>query len=112
MMRKCKITVLKKTFFPELAEEYGAEGIGPCRITEEGQSWITDFYRMPAGFCEEAWIAIRHYAFAICHGGAKELFFNDNWVRVPETAICSCNDGLRPVVFKIEPATPEESQTS
>ncbi len=103
MMRQCKITVLKKTFHPDLAKEYGAAEIGPCGVTEEGQTWITDFYKKPEGFCEEAWSALRHYVFAITHGGAKELFFRDNWIRVPETAICSCNDGLRPVIFKIEP---------
>ncbi len=107
MMRKCKITVLKKTFLPELAKEYGVDGLGPCKVTEEGQTWITDFHRKPEGFCEEAWTALKHYVFAIIHGGAKDLFFQDSWIKVPEVAICSCNDGLRPVIFKVEPADPE-----
>ncbi|HIZ03132.1 MAG TPA: hypothetical protein H9727_02490 [Candidatus Borkfalkia avistercoris] len=29
-MKKVKITVLRKTFIKDLAEEYGAEGPGPC----------------------------------------------------------------------------------
>ena len=29
-MKKCKITVLKKTFDKNLAEEYGAPNLGPC----------------------------------------------------------------------------------
>lgn len=37
------------------------------------------------------------------------LFYNGDWIRKPGVAICSCNDGLRPVIFKLE-ATDEESQ--
>ena len=25
-----------------------------------------------------------------------------DWIRTPGVAICSCNDGLRPVIFKME----------
>ena len=32
-----------------------------------------------------------------------------DWISKPGMAICSCNDGLRPVIFKLE-ATDEESQ--
>ena len=28
-------------------------------------------------------------------------YFGD-WIRKPGVAICSCNDGLRPVIFKLE----------
>ena len=101
MLRKCKITVLKKTFNEELAREYGAEGIAPCDFVREGQEYITDFQR-PEGFCEEAWNAMHQYVFAIAHGGADKLFFDDTWIRKPGMAVCSCNDGLRPVIFKIE----------
>ena len=33
------------------------------------------------------------------------------WIRKPGVAICSCNDGLRPVIFKLE-ATDEEAVPS
>ena len=43
------------------------------------------------------------YVFTLAHGGAaKELFYYGDWIRKPGVAICSCNDGLRPVIFKIE----------
>ena len=45
--------------------------------------------------------------FALSHGG-EELFYYGDWIRKPGVAICSCNDGLRPVIFKIE-RTGEES---
>ena len=34
-----------------------------------------------------------------------------DWIRKPNVAIVSCNDGLRPVIMKLE-ATDEESEIS
>lgn len=102
-MNKCKITVLKKTFDQELAEEFGAEGLKACPMLKEGQVFYAD-YACPDGFCDEAWKAIYQYVFALAHGMGKngELFYYGDWIRKPGVAICSCNDGLRPVIFKIE----------
>ena len=85
-MKKVKITVLKKHFDKELAAEYGAEGLGACPMLREGQVFYAD-YAKPEGFCDEAY---------------------GDWIKKPGVAICSCNDGLRPVIFKLE-ATDEES---
>ena len=30
------------------------------------------------------------------------LFYYGDWIRTPGVAVCSCNDGLRPVIFKLE----------
>ena len=30
------------------------------------------------------------------------MFYYGDWIRKPGVAICSCNDGLRPVIFKLE----------
>ena len=43
------------------------------------------------------------------YGAEKGLFYYGDWIRVPGVAICSCNDGLRPVIFKLE-ATDETSE--
>ena len=107
-MKKCKITVLKKTFDEELAREYGAEGLTACPMLREGQVFYAD-YAKPEGFCDEAWKAVYQYVFALSHGAVNELFYYGDWIRKPGVAICSCNDGLRPVIFKIE-ATGEESE--
>ncbi len=56
-------------------------------------------YAKPEGFCDEAWKAIYQYAFALSHGAEKELFYYGDWIRKPGVAICSCNDGLRPVIL-------------
>ena len=100
-MNKVKITVLKTTFDAELAEDYGAKGLGPCPMLKAGQIFYAD-YAKPQGFCDEAWKAIYQYVFALAHGKGDELFYYGDWIRVPGVAICSCNDGLRPVIFKLE----------
>lgn len=107
-MKKCRITILKTTLDRELAAEYGAPGLGPCPMMEEGQVFYAD-YAKPEGFCDEAWKAIYQYVFALSHGAGQELFYYGDWIRKPGVAICSCNDGLRPVIMKIE-ATDEEAK--
>lgn len=107
-MKKVKITVLKTTLDKELAAEYGAEGLKACPMLKAGQVFYAD-YAKPEGFCDEAWKAIYQYAFALAHGAGSGLFYYGDWIRKPGVAICSCNDGLRPVIFKLE-ATGEESE--
>lgn len=107
-MKKVKITVLKTTLDRELATEFGVEGLSACPMLTAGQVFHAD-YAKPDGFCDEAWKAIYQYVFALAHGMGKELFYYGDWIRKPGVAICSCNDGLRPVIFKLE-ATDEEAK--
>ncbi len=106
-MKKVKITVLKTTLDRELAKEYGAPGLTACPMMKEGQILYVD-YAKPEGFCDEAWKAIYQYVFALAHGADAGTFYYGDWIRKPGVAICSCNDGLRPVIFKLE-ATEDES---
>ena len=103
-MKKVKITVLKKTFDEELAKEYGADGLTSCPMLREGQVFYAD-YAKPEGFCDEAWKAIYQYVFALAHGAGNQVFYYGDWIKKPGVAICSCNDGLRPVIFKLETTT-------
>ena len=98
-MKKCKIEVIKKTFNEELAKEYGCPGIGPCPFHQVGQVYYGDCSK-PEGFCDDAWRAIFQYVFALANGSGK-FYFND-WIEKEGVAIACCNDGLRPVIFKIE----------
>lgn len=107
-MKKVRITVLKTTLDEQLAREYGVEGLGPCPMLREGQVFYAD-YAKPDGLCDEAWKALYQYAFALAHGAGGETFYFGDWIRTPGVAICSCNDGLRPVIFKLE-ATDEASR--
>ena len=104
-MKKCKITVLKRYFDEELAKEYGVKGIGKCPVHKEGQVYYAT-HAKPDGFCNEAWKAIYQYAFALAHN--SDVFYYGDWIEKRGVAICSCNDGLRPVIFKIE-RTEEEA---
>ena len=92
-MKKVRITVLKTTLDEELSREYGVEGLTACPMMKAGQVFYAD-HAKPEGFCDEAWKAIYQYVFALAHGA--------------ENGLCSCNDGLRPVIFKLE-ATDEEA---
>lgn len=108
MMQKVRITVLKTTLDQALAEEYGAIGLTACPMMMAGQVFYAD-YAKPEGFCDEAWKAIYQYVFALAHGAGNDTFYFGDWIRKPGVAICSCNDGLRPVIFKLE-ATGEEAR--
>ena len=107
-MKKVKITVLKTTLDKELAQEYGIEGLTACPMLKAGDVFYAEDANAE-GRCDEAGKAIYKYDFALAHGADKELFYYGDWIKKPGIAICSCNDGLRPVIFKLE-ATDEESQ--
>ena len=47
--------------------------------------------------------------FALAHGAGDGLLYYGDWIRKPGVAICSCNVGLRQVIFKLE-ATDEVSE--
>ena len=100
-MNKVKITVLKTTLDKELATEYGVEGLTACPMLKAGQVFYAD-YAKPDGLCDEAWKAIYQYVFALAHGAQEQLFYYGDWIKEKGVAICSCNDGLRPVIFKLE----------
>ena len=106
-MKKVKITILETTLNDKLAKEYGADGLTACPMMRKGQVFWAD-YAKPDGFCDEAWKAIYQYVFALAHGAGKERFYYGDWIKNPGVAICSCNDGLRPVIMKLE-ATEEEA---
>lgn len=107
-MKKVKIEVLKTTLDKELAAEYGVPGLTACPMMKAGQVFYAD-YAKPDGLCDEAWKAIYQYVFALAHGADRDVFYYGDWIRTPGVAICSCNDGLRPVIFKLT-ATDEESE--
>ncbi|MCL2498527.1 MAG: TIGR04076 family protein [Symbiobacteriaceae bacterium] len=98
-MKDIKITVLETVFLEELAQEYAQPTLGPCTRHPKGSEYISPGGRMPEGFCEEAWAAIGRYAFALAHGAPG---FWPNWMKLPGMTINTCNDGVRPVVFKLE----------
>ena len=94
MNYECKITVLETKVFPELQEKYLADPkSGPCPCFKAGDTFLLkrtpeqdDFYHLMNGkFCGD-----------------------------DRMMIACCNDGTRPVIFKIEridiPENKEEKQ--
>ena len=107
-MKKVKITVLELGFNEKLAKEYGVENLDTCPNFKVGDVFFAD-YAKPNGFCDEAWKAIYQYVFSLAHGGENAIFYYGDWICKPGVAIVCCNDGLRPVTFKLE-ATEEISK--
>lgn len=99
-MKKVKITVLRKHYYPELAEEYLTDGkeAGPCPLLEAGDTFVFEGNaKMPEGLCPWAWIDIYNNVSTISAGGTYSPWNN----RDGQTVAC-CTDGIRPVVFLIE----------
>ena len=73
---------------------------------EEGQVWIANGWERPEGFCGSAWDSISAFVMTLAHGGGD---FYDGWMKNPNSAMISCNDGFRPVSFYLE-ALEEDSE--
>ena len=99
-MKNVKITILNTTLQEDLAREYGVDGLTTCPMMNEGEVYYAD-YAKPENFCDEAWKAIYQYVFALAHG-IDEIWYYGDWIKTPGVAIVSCNDGLRPVIMKLE----------
>ncbi|MGI6534953.1 MAG: TIGR04076 family protein [Eggerthellaceae bacterium] len=124
MQHTCTVTVLKTPCFEDLQRMYLADpASGPCPCFAVGQEFT--FHRTPgrddfwdfgrhAGRdgepfpCAEAWDAISRYIYTALQGGS----IMSRWTNDERMMIACCNDGTRPVTFKIErhdiPETPEE----
>ena len=102
-MAKAKITVIKKECYEDLQEKYLADPkSGRCDYFDVGQEFIVDgkgYQSMLGGhFCMEAWDAVNRYVYAALQGGS----IMKGWTNDEKMMIACCNDGTRPVVFKIE----------
>lgn len=123
MQHKCKVTVLETKVFSDLQEKYLADPqSGPCPCFEAGQVFEFDrtpendsFYHLGKGTlvgggdfpCGEAWDAISRYVYTALQGG----FIMKSWTNDDRMMIACCNDGTRPVIFKIERVdTPESDE--
>lgn len=128
MQHKVKLTVLDKKLYPELQREYCLDkeaGACPCyeigdefifsrygdkddfwhcgintvvnrAKKAEGEEFIAGGERYP--HCAEAWDAFSRYIYTGLNGGA----IMRNWMENPKVMITCCQDGTRPVIFKIE----------
>ncbi len=100
MRSKIKITVLKRLGASDLFDELPVTPVSPaeaCGIYEDGQEFMIDTdLKLPENFCESAWNSIRSSIVTLSYGG------NFPWFKEQGVDITCCNDGLRPVIFKLE----------
>ena len=97
-VKKCRITVMKTAFYPELAAKYENPIDHACDM-RQGQVFIADGFKRPQGMCESAWESMSPFVMTLAHGGGN---FYDGWMKNEKAAMISCNDGFRPVSFLIE----------
>ena len=107
MQHKCKVTVIDKKLFPDLQKKYLADPqSGVCPFFEVGDEFVfaryadeDTFWTMTKGrFCAEAWDCVSRYVYTALQGGA----IMRGWPNDDRLMIACCNDGTRPVIFKIE----------
>jgi uncharacterized repeat protein (TIGR04076 family) len=104
-MKVVKITVEDVTIREDLVAKYGNPSLKPCGILKKGQVFYAT-NTCPKGMCDAAWRTINQYVFALSSGVKK--FYGDDWTLDDGVAITCCNDGFRPVFFKLE-VTDEEA---
>ena len=95
-MAKAEITVLQSIVFRELVEKTLPEAVWehvvPCEFFQPGQRFTVDADSLlPEGFCPTAWFDLRDKLSAC---------LRDEDPLTP--LIVCCQDGLRPVTFRIE----------
>jgi uncharacterized repeat protein (TIGR04076 family) len=100
---KCKITVLRRELYEDLQAEYFTDSnSGKCNTFLEGQEFIIDdnnYWQMFNGqFCANAWDAIGKYVYAAIQGGSLLR----GMTKDERVMIACCNNGTRPVIFKLE----------
>lgn len=107
MQYKCKITVIDKKCFSDLQERYLADPkSGSCPFYNVGDEFVFErygdedtFWREGNGTqCAEAWDCISRYVYTALQGGSMMR----HWTNDEHMMIACCNDGTRPVIFKIE----------
>ena len=107
MQYKCKLTVIDKKVFDDLQETYLADPkSGACPFYEVGTEYLFERYGDEDTFwtqgkgahCSEAWDCFSRYVSAALQGGS----IMRGWTNDEHMMIACCNDGTRPVIFKIE----------
>lgn len=97
-MKNVKITVIRRSVYPDLMELYENPIEHACDMTI-GDVFISRGGEKPEGLCNNAWECMKKYAKTLAEGGGN---FFDGWMKNPYSAMISCDDGFRPVSFLLE----------
>lgn len=98
MVKKVRITVVRKASYEDLMEKYENPMEHPCDI-REGQVFVANGWQRPRELCESAWESMFPFVMGLAHGAED---FYSGWMKNPRSAMISCNDGFRPVSFLLE----------
>ena len=98
VMKKVRITAIRQTVYRDLVERYENPIEHTCDV-REGDSWVSIDGQRPDGLCPSAWDSMSQFVQALARGEGN---FYDGWMRNPDSAMISCNDGFRPFSFYIE----------
>lgn len=93
-----KITVIRKIWHQDLSLQYENPIEHTCDLIE-GQVFISKNGEKPEDLCDSAWESMRYFVEELSQGRGN---FYDGWMKNPNSAMISCNDGFRPVSFLIE----------
>lgn len=97
-MKKVKITAVRKACYKDLMEKYENPILHTCDVVE-GKVWVSENGEKPEKFCDSAWESVVYFVKTLAEGGGN---FYDGWMKDPNSAMISCNDGFRPVSFYLE----------
>ena len=89
---------MKMARYDDLIEKYENPIEHACDM-KIGQVFIADGWQKPDGMCRSAWESMSQFVMALSYGAED---FYDGWMKDPNSAMISCNDGFRPVSFLIE----------
>ena len=89
---------MKVARYDDLIEKYENPIEHACDM-KEGQVFISNGWEKPEGLCESAWQSMHSFVFALSHGGSD---FLKDWMTDKNSAVISCNDGCRPVIFLLQ----------
>ena len=96
-LAKVKITVLKRMYNADLAEEYRPNIKQPCQACADGQEYVVEGLNCPPDFCGWAWSDIHRIVFALQVDGRF-----DHWTVDRNIMIATRSDAIKPVAFKVE----------
>jgi len=97
-MKDVRITVKRITTYPDLIAEFENPIEHTCDMAE-GMVFVAKRGEKPADFCDSAWDSVFPFVKELASGGGN---FYDGWMKNPNSAMISCNDGFRPVSFLLE----------
>ncbi|MBR2103067.1 MAG: TIGR04076 family protein [Prevotella sp.] len=105
-MKKVRITALRQTVYADLMAKYENPIEHTCDV-REGSQWLSVDGLCPHGLCPSAWSSMKPFVESLARGEGN---FYDGWMKNPQSAMISCNDGFRPFSFYLESVEDEDNQ--